>query len=125
MPLVPCNHCYCLDVRPYGPGPLPRHGLELWFADFAQMPTMRTISHALTALQEVRNAPSTEAYRQQIWPFWLQRDPRFLDRQQAEDRLGALVDSIPLPWRLAAIGVGGGAPLPIPSPPFWPCCPPS
>jgi hypothetical protein len=112
---------WCNPFLVQGPGlgmprPLPRHGLEMLFADLAQMPTMRTISHAMTALEEVRNASSTEAYRQQIWPFWLQRDPRFSDRQQAEDRLQALVDSLPITWRLAAIGVGGGAPLPIPSP---------
>ena len=99
-----------------GIGPLPRHGLESEFGDLAEMSTLHTISHALTALQEVRACSSSHAYQQQIWPFWLQRDPRFVDRQVAEDRLDALVTAIPVPWRLAAVGVGGGVPLPVPSP---------
>ena len=63
---------------------LPSRGLEGDFADLAQMSTLTTVQHALTALQEVKKPQPYSAYLQQVWPFWLQRDPRFRDRQYAE-----------------------------------------
>jgi hypothetical protein len=92
---------------------LPRHGLELEFGDLAELRTLSTISDALTALQEVRNCPSAAVYQQQIWPFWLQREPRFQDRQAAQEHLQKLVTAIPATWRVAAVlWHVGAAPLP-------------
>lgn len=124
-----CGHaplwCNPFLVVPPAPAPgaaavaaglLPSHGLEGEFADLAQMSTLTTVQHALTALQEVQKPQPYNAYLQQVWPFWLQRDPRFRDRQYAEDRLQELVDAIPLQWRLAATSGAPPAGAGLPSP---------
>ena len=96
---------------------LPTRGLEGEFVDLAHMSTLSTVQHALTALQEVQKQQPYSTYIQQVWPFWLQRDARFRDRQYAEDRLQELVDAIPFQWRIAAVvgAPAGGAGLPSPS----------
>ena len=85
---------------------LSMQGLECSFGDLAELWTLSTISYALTALQEVRDCSSHDVYQQQIWPFWLQMDLLFQDRQCAEDWLQALVDYA------AVIGHAGVVPLP-------------
>jgi hypothetical protein len=82
--------------------PLPPHGLERDFADLAELSTLTTVQHALTALQELKQVVSYGQYRAGVWAFWLQRSPGFLDRQHTLDRLEALVAALPLMWRHAA-----------------------
>jgi hypothetical protein len=67
--------------------------LEAGFADLAALGTINTVGEACAAWQAVHSGYAQ--YRQQLWPFWFCSHIRFADWQEADTRLGQLVDALP------------------------------
>lgn len=80
---------------------VPRHGLEREFADFAEFSALSTVQHVVTACAEIQQVASQERY-EQVWSFWLRRHAAFADREYTVQRLGELLQAIPVSWRQAA-----------------------
>ena len=95
---------------------LPRAGLESVFGDLAEIPTLRTIQHALSALHAIQQVRSADEYRTTVWPTWFSRNPLLLDRYAAQLRLQQLINAIPGGWRAAAATAAPGALQQLPDP---------
>jgi hypothetical protein len=82
-------------------GPLPANGLEVEFADLANIPTFCTLKDALSALAELRGGTlAADAYRQ-FRQWWFAYSPHFISQDHAQARLSALVAAIPACWKAA------------------------
>ena len=97
MPLW-CNPFICTTGRT---GPLPTHGLEVEFSDFANIASFTSLKDALLALEALRGGTlSAAAYAQwRLW--WVGNSPAFITQDRAFDRLTALVEAIPACWKQA------------------------
>ena len=99
------------------------------FQDLAELSTLTTIHHALTAHTELQQVHSQAQYEQGVWVFWFKRSPALQSLDYARAHLAALVGAIPQAWKDAcnAPVSGAGSPhhvLPTPTAVFtrqlWP-----
>lgn len=81
---------------------LPVRGLEDRFADLAELSTLTTVQHAMSALSDLQRVQSTRQYQAVVLPFWFKGQGYFADWQLALQRVSDLVAAIPESWRTAA-----------------------
>jgi hypothetical protein len=80
---------------------VPHACLENTFVVFAELGTINTIAQALQAQHDISGFIPHEQYVAQLWPFWFNRCPLFMDQQAAQAQVAELVQAIPIAWRHA------------------------